>query len=187
MFNRPYPYKKIVKFIFCFLHVWWGKSHDNDFILMVNKSMCSCLSVVSDPVPSSRLRCYLRWPGPGRALRRAGGGRGGRLWRRRREPALLLHHRGQPQPRDPWSISYHRLAGVRPQVLVSLRLCHTRLSGHVHQLGLLQRLDSGHHGLMRYHDLLWIDRLYLPNYPRTSSIQVIAGTQYVWVDIFHSW
>ena len=51
------------------------------------------------------------------------------------------------------SISYHSLAGVRPQVLVSLRLCHTGLSGHVHQLGLLQRLDSGHHGLMRYQAL----------------------------------
>ena len=46
------------------------------------------------------------------------------------------------------SISYHSLAGVRPQVHV-LRLCHTRPSGHVHQLGLPQRLDSGHHGLMR--------------------------------------
>ena len=51
------------------------------------------------------------------------------------------------------SISYHCLAGVRPQVLFSLRLCHTRLSGYVYQLGLPQRLDSGHHGLMRYQAL----------------------------------
>ena len=52
------------------------------------------------PVPSSRLQCYLRGPGARRAVCRAGGGRGGRLWRSHRDPALLLHHRGQPQPQE---------------------------------------------------------------------------------------